>query len=130
MGSGGPGELGLGEAGLAFEGDAEGADPRTLRLGHRQVGPDRVEHPVEPDRLTGLDTERDDVLDLEVDGVADLHAVAQAVVVDLDRRALDTEDLADERRQRAHRTSELAAEDLRQLVELLVRSLVVDEDTE
>ena len=43
------------------------------------------------------DAERDDVLDLEVDRVADGHAVAQPVLVDLDRRALDAEALADQR---------------------------------
>src|SRR3954454_17086505 len=112
MSSGGPGELGLPEAGLAFEGDAERVDPRSLRLRHRQVGPHRMEHPVEADRLTALHTERHDVLDLEVDRAADLHAVPQAVVLHLDRLALDAEDLADERRECAHRAAELAAEHL------------------
>src|SRR4051794_12347726 len=62
IGSGGPGELGLREAGLALVLDAEGADARALRLGHRQIRPDRVEHAVETDRLAALDPERDDVL--------------------------------------------------------------------
>ena len=52
----------------------------------------------QPRRLARLDAERDDVLDLEVDGVADPDAVAQALLADLDRRALDAEVLADERR--------------------------------
>src|SRR4051794_23135098 len=39
MGSGGPGEVGLGEPGLPLVLDAEGVDPRPLRLGHRQVRP-------------------------------------------------------------------------------------------
>src|SRR3954452_5079296 len=130
MRSGGPGELGLRQTRLAFVGDAEGVDPRPFRLRHREVGPDRVEHAVEPDRLPGLDPERHDVLDLEVDGVTDLHAVPQAVVVHLYRRPLDPEDLAHERRQRAHRSAELSAEDLGKLVELVVRRLVVDEHAE
>ena len=41
---------------------------------------DRVEHAVEPDRPAGLDAERHDVLDLEVDRVADADAVTQPVV--------------------------------------------------
>ena len=69
---------------------------------------------------TGLDTERHDVLDLELDPVADTNAVTQPVVVDLDRGALDAEHLADERSECRHRSAELAAEHLHQLVELLV----------
>src|SRR4051812_22929447 len=107
--SGSPGEVRLRQAGLAFVGDPEGVDARTLRLGHCQVGPDRVEHPGELDRLTGFDPERDDVLDLEVDPVADADRVPQAVVVDVDRRALDAEHLSDERSQACHWTAELAA---------------------
>src|SRR5689334_22389553 len=84
MGSGSPGELGLGQSRLALVGDAEGVDARARRLGHGEVGPDRVEHAVEADRPTGLHAERHDVLDLEVDGVGDLDAVKQPVVVDLD----------------------------------------------
>ena len=61
--------------------------------------PTGMEHAVEPDRLAGLDAERHDVLDLEVDRVADADAVPQPVVVDLDRRPLDAEHLAHERRQ-------------------------------
>ena len=46
---------------------------------------------------SGLPAERHDVLDLEVDGVADPHRVAQALLAYLDRRALHAEALADER---------------------------------
>src|SRR4051794_35435650 len=52
IGSGGPGELGGGETGLALEPDPEGVDVRTLVLGHRQVRCHGVEHAVEPDRPT------------------------------------------------------------------------------
>ena len=44
-----------------------------------------MEHAIEPHRLTGLDTERHDVLDLEIDRIADAHTVDQAVVIDVDR---------------------------------------------
>jgi hypothetical protein len=47
-----------------------------------------VEHAVEAHRLPGLDAERDDVFDLEINRVPDADAVAQAVVNDLDRRPL------------------------------------------
>ena len=57
---------------------------------------DRVEHPVEAGRLPGLDTEGDDVLDLEVDGISDPDAMADSVLHHLERRSLDPEHLADE----------------------------------
>src|SRR2546428_11985170 len=115
-GSGRPGEVRVRHAGLALVLDAEGADLRTLRLCHGEVGRDRMEHAVEFDGVTVLDAERDDVLDLEVDRVADADAVADAVVIDLDRGALDAEHLADQRRGTRHRPPELAPEDLDELV--------------
>src|SRR5689334_3104239 len=80
-----PREAGLGKPGLGLVGDAEPIDLRALCLRHRQIGADGVEHPLEADGLAGLDTERHDVLDREVDGVADPDAVVRAVVDDLDR---------------------------------------------
>jgi hypothetical protein len=41
---------------------------------------------------------RDDVLDVEVDGVSNTDAVPQPVVVHLDRSSLDANDLADKGR--------------------------------
>src|ERR687889_2682709 len=128
--SGCPGELGGRDTGLALVLDAEGVDPRAPCLGHRQVGRDRVAAAVEPDGPTGLRPERHDVLDLEVDHVTYAHAVQQTVVAHLDRRPLDADDLAHERTQCRHRAAELPAEDLDQLVELLVGGLVVDEHPE
>src|SRR5688500_7457456 len=130
IGSPGPGELRGGDAGPALVPDAEGIDPRAPRLGHRQVRRDGVEGVVEPDRLTVLLAERHDVLDLEVDGVADANAVPQPLVADLDRRPFDADDLPHEWGERGHRAAELPTEDLDQLVELLVRRLVVDEHAE
>ena len=80
----------------------------------------------EPRGLARGRAERDDVLDLEVDRVADPHAVAQAVLRDLDRRALHAEVLADQRAQRLHRAAEHAAE----LLRLLVGGVRVDEDAQ
>ena len=71
MPSGGPREVRLRQAGLPFVLDAEGVDPRSLRFGHRQIGTSRVEHPGELHGLTSLHPERNDVLDLEVDDIAD-----------------------------------------------------------
>ena len=45
-----------------------------------------MEHAVEADRPARLDAERDDVLDLEVDRVADPDAVPEAVVLDPSRQ--------------------------------------------
>src|SRR5262249_15315470 len=109
--SGRPGELGRREPGLPLVGDAEGVNARPLRLRHREVRAAGVEHAVEADRPAGVDAEGDDVLDLEVDAAADTDAVAQSVVLDLDRHALDAEHLADEGAERPHRAAELAAED-------------------
>ena len=89
-----------------------------------------MEHAVEPNRLAGLDPERHDVLDLEVDRVPDTDAVTQPVVHDLDRRALDTQDLPDHGSEAGHGASELAAEDGCELVRLLVRGPFVDEHAE
>src|SRR4051812_49159263 len=108
----GPGELGRREPGLALVRYAEGVDLRAPRLGHRQVRPGGMEHAGEAHRLTRLDPERHDVLDLEVDRVADAHGVPQPIVADLDRRSLHADHLADERRQARHRTAKLAAENL------------------
>src|SRR3954447_15659473 len=125
--SGGPGELGLRQARLPLVLDPEGADARPLRLGHREIGADRMEHALEPHRLARLDAERDDVLDLEVDPVPDADAVPHAVVLHDNRHALHAEQLADERCEPGHRAAELAAEHLNELVGLLLRRSVVDE---
>src|SRR6185437_29241 len=128
--SGGPGELRPGEGRLALVLDAEGIDARAGRLRDRQLGPGGMEDPDEPCRLSRLDAERHDVLDLEVDRVPDLDAVAETVLLDVDRGTLDSEALADERTERLHRAAELPAEDGAELRRLLVRGLRVDEDAE
>src|SRR4051812_9316889 len=86
--------------------DAERVDARPHRPRDRQLRAGRMEDPRQPRGLARLDPERDDVLDLEVDRVADRHAVAQPVLVDLDRHALDAEALADERNEPCHRPAE------------------------
>src|SRR5919106_3642307 len=108
--SGRPREGRVREAGLALVLDAEGTDARARRLGDRQLGAGRMEDAGQTRRLARLDAERDNVLDLEVDRVADPDAVPEAVLADLDRRALDAEVLAHERREARHRPAELTAE--------------------
>src|SRR3954447_20525942 len=127
MTSSGPREARLRQTRLSLVADAEGVDPGALRLSHHQVRPDRVEHAGEPHRLAGLDTEGDDVLDLEVDHVVHPDAVQQAVVLDVDRRALHAEHLPDQWCEPGHRPTQLTTEDLDQLVELLLRCVLVDE---
>jgi hypothetical protein len=58
------------------------------------------------------------------------HRVTHAVVGHLDGRALDAKHLADERRERPHRATELPAEDADELLDLLVRRLLVHEHAE
>src|SRR5919106_610595 len=101
--SGGPGELGGREARPSLELDTERVDPCTRRLRDGEVRPGGMEDARDPRRLPGLDAEGNDVFDLEIDGVADLHAVPKPILADLDRRSLDAEVLADERRQTRHR---------------------------
>src|SRR4051812_19548064 len=103
-GSRGPGELRRRQPGLPLVPDAERVDPRPLRLGHGQVRPGRVEHAVEADRGPVLLAERNDVLDLEVDDVADPDAVQQPVVAHLDRGTFDADDLPHEGGEPGHRT--------------------------
>src|SRR4029078_11806017 len=69
--SGGPRELGGRKRRLPLVLDAKSTDPRPRRRGGGQSRRNRVEHAVEAHRLPGLDPERNDVLDLEVDRVSD-----------------------------------------------------------
>ena len=86
--------------------------------------------PGELDRLASLHTERDDVLDLELDPVADADTVPQPVIIDVDGRTLHAQELADERSKPRHRTTQLVTEHLHELVELRLRRSVVDEHTD
>src|SRR5690348_10712125 len=95
--SGSPGELRAREGRLGLVRNAEGVDARARRVRNRQLAARRMEDPRELRRLTALDAERDDVLDLEVDRVADPDRMRQAVLANLDRRALRAEVLADQR---------------------------------
>ena len=56
--------------------------------------------------------------------------VSQSVVVDFDPGALNAEHFADQRRKRSHRASKLPAEDLNELLGLLVGRPVVYEHSE
>ena len=58
------------------------------------------------------------------------HAVEHPVVDDFDRRTLDTEHLADERRKSRHRAAHRPAEDADELVHLVVGRALVDEHAE
>src|SRR3954447_20642984 len=128
--SGGPGEACLRKPCLALVLDAERIDPGALRLRHREIRPDRVEHSVEPDRPAILGPKRNDVLDLEIDRVADADAVTQSIVLHIDPRALDPEHLPHEWSKPGHRAAELPGENLDELVCLLVGRLLVDEHAE
>src|SRR5207248_4104407 len=105
-------------------------DASVCGLRDRQLGSGRVEDAGQARRPPRLDPEGNDVLDLEVDGVADLDAVPKTLLLDLDRGTLDAQVLADEGPERLHRPAELPAEDRAELFSLLVGSRVVDEDAE
>src|SRR5687768_14962347 len=128
--SGGPGELGCREARPALEFDAEGIDPCMRRLRDGEVRPGGMVDASDTRRRSGLDAEGHDILDLEIDRVADLHAVPKPILADLDRRSLDDEVLADERRETLQRATELDGEDDDEPLRLLLRGVLVDEDAE
>src|ERR1019366_10556088 len=65
-----PREPRRGESRVPLVLDPKRIDLRARRMSHRQLGPSWMEDAGEPRRLAGLDPERYDVLDLEVDGVA------------------------------------------------------------
>src|SRR5687768_1951839 len=89
-----------------------------------------MEHAGKPHWLAGLDAEGHDVLDLEVDRVADAHPVTQPIAGQFDGCALDPEHFAHKWSEPSHRTSELATEDSGQLVRLFVAGPLVDEHPE
>src|SRR4029079_7899456 len=88
------GALGAREGRLPLVVDADRVDPRAGCVSHRQVRPGRMEDPGELRSLAALDAKRDDVLDLEVHGIADPDRMLQAVLLHLDRGPLDAEVLA------------------------------------
>src|SRR4051794_12673829 len=128
-GSGSPGELRRRDARPALVLDPERVDVRPRRLGRIEFGRRRVEDPHEPDGLPGLDAERHDVLDLEVDRVTDADAMEKSVLDDLDRGPLDAEHLTDQRNDPLHRTALLPGHDGGQQLHLLVGRAGVDEQT-
>src|SRR5207245_6496315 len=106
----------------------EGLDARRGRLGDRQRRIGRVQDTAKRRRLgTSL---RHVVLDIDRDVAPELQVVLVAVVPEFDRVLLDAEHLGDERREGRHRAAHLPGEDARQLVCLLLRGLVVDEQTD
>src|SRR5712691_728101 len=130
MFSGGPGEGRRRERRLPFVLDPEGVDLRAHRLGDRELGADWVEDARDPSGLSRLHAEGHDVLDLEIDRVADPDAVPESLLAHFDRGSLDAQVLSDERTERLHRATELAAEDAQELLGLFIRGFVIDEHAE
>src|ERR1700681_4657483 len=85
-----------------------------------------MENAGEPRRLAALHAEGHDVLDLEIDRIADPNRVAQAVLAHLDRRSLHAEMLADERSESLHRATERPREHLPELLRLRIGRRRVD----
>src|SRR5438046_1117372 len=86
-----------------------------------------MENPGHPGGFASLDPERHDVLDLEVDRVADSERVTKAFLLDGDGRPLYTEVLAHQWPERLHRASKGAREHLAELRGLFVGRGRVDE---
>src|SRR4051812_5722216 len=127
--SGGPSELGCRDPRLPFVLDPEGADLRTLGLGGVELRRSGMEYADEPDWFTRFDAEGNDVLDLEIDCVSDLDAVAQPFLHQLERGPLHPEHLSDQGCERLHRSALLPAEDGGELRQLLVARLLLDEQS-
>lgn len=78
-----------------------------------------MEHPGEPLHLTVGGGWRHEVLDLDVDAVADLQRVAAAVVGVVDLCHLHAEHLPEQGAEHRHRSADLPAEDGTEPVSLL-----------
>src|SRR6266571_386289 len=76
-----------------------------------QLGTGGMKDASELRRLPGVDTERHHVLDLEVNRVSDAHRMAEALLVDLDRRTLHAQVLRHQGAQRRHGPTEGTGED-------------------
>jgi hypothetical protein len=100
------------------------AGDKPLGLRHRQIRGHRVKHARESNRLSGLHTERHDVLNLEVNRLSDADSMPQRVVVELDLRALNADHLTYQGRDPRHRAAELSSENLAEFVGLLIRRLI------
>src|SRR5580765_3138342 len=97
--SGRPRELRGGEGRLTLILDAEGVDLRARRVCHGQLGTSGVEDSGELRGFAALHAEGHDVLDLEVDLFADADRVLEAILVYLDRQALNAQVLTHQRPQ-------------------------------
>src|SRR5579859_4766675 len=73
---------------------------------------------------------RNEVFDLDIDVASDAEMVLVTAFTELDRLLLDPKHLADQRGQGCHRSTHLTREDSSQLVRLLFRRLVIDEETD
>src|SRR5438445_3713818 len=79
---------------------------RTRRPGDRQLRTGRMEDLGQDGGIARFGAERDDVLDRELDRIADRDRMRAALLAHRDRRPLDPEGLADERPDSFHRTAE------------------------
>src|SRR5438552_12016778 len=125
-----PGELRRGESRLRLVLDTEGVDLGARRPRDGELGAGMMEDAGELRWFARLHPEGHDVLDLEVDGVADADRVLEAVLLYLDRRALEPQVLSHQRPQGLHRAPQRPREHRTELLGLLVGGRLVDDDAE
>src|SRR5216683_2880341 len=118
------------ESALAFvvELEAKGSDPRRSRLRHRECAAHGMWETGHPHRfLHAFDHE---ILNLHRDTAADVRVVSQPVIAVFNWLLLDPKDLSKRRHQVSHWATQLSSEQCGQLVELLLRRLVIDDPTD
>src|SRR5258708_6832250 len=113
---------------VVVELEAKGSDPRRSRFRNREGAVGRMRETGHSHRFRhAFDNE---ILNPHRDAVADVHVVSQPVVAVFNWLLLDAQDRSKRRHQVCHWATQLSGEQSGQVVELLLRRLVIDDPTD